>query len=89
MDYDSGLIFSKVEFVIDRTPLDEILPKLEKALANPHTAEVIDLLTHEQYFWPFYGNYMPDHHQRLDRAFAFLSEHGYKPVFLDDGFYGA
>ncbi|MDD4869295.1 MAG: hypothetical protein PHR77_01950 [Kiritimatiellae bacterium] len=89
MDYNSGLIFSKVEFVVNGTPLDQILPKLEKALANPNTAEVIDLLTHEQYFWSFYKNYLPDHPKRLDRAFAFLSERGYKPVFLDDGFYGA
>jgi len=88
MDYNSGLIFSKVEFVINGTPLDQIIPKLEKSIANPNTAEVIDLLTHEQYFWPFYKNYLPDHPQRLDRAFAFLSERGYVPVFLDDGFYG-
>ncbi len=89
MDYNSGLVFSKVEFVVDRTPLDEISPKLEQTFSNPNTAEVIDLLAHEQYFWPFYRYYMPDHHQRLDRAFSLLTEHGYKPVFLDDGFYGA
>lgn len=51
--------------------------------------EIIDLFTHEQYFWPFYKSYVPDHAQRLDAAIRWVTEHGYKPVFFHEGLLGA
>ena len=84
LDVDSGIVFSKIDLVANLVPLDDTVPTLEKVIADPNTAEFIDLMTHEQYFWPFYRNYLPDHWDRLDRAFAFLTERGYKPVFMND-----
>ncbi len=84
VDVDSGITFSKIDMVLNLTSLNRIVPTLEAALADPNTAEFIDLLTHEQYFWPFYKNYIPDHWDRLDRAFAFVTERGYRPVFIND-----
>ena len=88
LDVDSGIVFSKMDIVINSVPLDAVVPTLEKSVADPNTAEFVDLMTHEQYFWPFYKNYLPDHWDRLDRAFAFVTERGYKPVFLNDPFLG-
>ncbi|MDZ7620433.1 MAG: hypothetical protein U1E05_25805 [Patescibacteria group bacterium] len=85
-DYPSGIVFSKVDMVINNTPLDQIVPKIDAAMADPRQGEVIDFLTHEQYFWPFYHNYLPDHPQRMDRAIEYVTRHGYKPVFLQDEF---
>ncbi len=84
--YASGIVFSKVDMVLDQTPLDQITPRLEAIMADPRQAEVMDLLTHEQYFWPFYHNYRPDMAQRMDRAIEHLTRHGYGPVFLQDEF---
>lgn len=85
-DHVSGVTFSKVDIVVNNTPLDQIVPHLEKVVADPRQNEIIDVLTHEQYFWPFYTNYLPDHPQRMERAIKFLTERGYKPVFLQDEF---
>lgn len=87
-DFDSGIIFSRVDIVVNNTPLDKVVPTLQAAMADPRQGEIIDLLTHEQYFWPFYQVYLPDHAERLDRAIGWLTEHGYQPVFLQDGFLG-
>ena len=87
-DFASGIIFSKVDIVVNSTPLAEIVPRLNRVAADPAQGEIIDLLTHEQYFWPFYENYLPDHAQRMDRAVELLTRGGYKPVFLQDGFLG-
>ncbi len=87
-DFASGIIFSRVDMVVNNTPLDKIVPTLEAVVADPCQGEIVDLLTHEQYFWPFYQVYLPDHAQRLDRAIGFLTQRGYKPVFLQDGFLG-
>lgn len=88
-DYSSGLIFSKVELVCNNTP-PECAPRILEALArDPATAEVMDLITHEQYFWPHYKNHLPDHFQRCESAIRWCAENGYAPVFFHQGIAGA
>lgn len=87
-DFESGIVFSRVDIVCNSVPLDKIEATLEPQIADPNTAEIVDLFTHEQYFWPFYRNYLPDHPQRLDAAIRWVTERGYKPVFFHEGFLG-
>jgi len=88
MDFDSGIAFSKVDIICNNTPIERIVPTLEPLANDPNRAEIMDLFTHEQYFWPFYSNYVPDHGQRLETAIRWVTERGYKPVFLHEGFLG-
>jgi hypothetical protein len=88
-DFESGIVFSKIDIVINNTPLERIVPTLAPLTNDPNTAEIMDLLTHEQYFWPFYRNHLPDHPARMDAAIRWVTENGYKPVFLHEGFLGA
>ena len=87
-DFDSGIVFSMVDIVCNNTPVDRVVPTLEPASKDPNRAEIMDLFTHEQYFWPFYVNHVPDHAQRLDAAIRWVTENGYKPVFFHEGFLG-
>ena len=88
MDFDSGIVFSRVDIVCNSTPIERIVPTLEPLTRDPNQAEIMDLFTHEQYFWPFYANYIPDHFERLAVAIRWVTEHGYKPVFFHEGFLG-
>jgi hypothetical protein len=88
MDFGCGIMFSRVDIVCNNTPVPDIAPMLEKLAANPNQAEVMDLFTHEQYFWPFYRLYVPDHGKRLETAIRWVTEHGYKPVFYHEGLLG-
>ena len=87
-NFDNGLLFVKIDLCCNRVPLKDTLPTLQHAYDNPNTREVMDLGTHEQYFWPFYESYRPDHAQRLDTAIRFVTEHGYEPVFFHEGLMG-
>ena len=87
-DFESGIVFSRVDIVCNSVPVDRIVDTLQPQTENPDTAEIMDLFTHEQYFWPFYRNYLPDHPQRLDVAIRWVTEQGYKPVFFHEGFLG-
>ena len=87
-DFDSGIVFSRVSIVCNGVPVDRIVGTLEPLAKDPNLAEIMDLFTHEQYFWPFYRNYIPDHPRRLDVAIRWVTEHGYKPVFFHEGFLG-
>ncbi|MGQ9564203.1 MAG: hypothetical protein ACUVTH_11795 [Thermogutta sp.] len=89
IDYDSGMTFSKIDIVVNLVPLDQIPGVLEAAYGDPNQAEVMDLMTHEQHFWPFYTHYIPEHFQRLETAIRWVTERGYRPVFLHEGFLGA
>lgn len=88
-DFDSGIVFSKVDIVCNSTPVERTVPTLEPLTKDPNTAEIMDLFTHEQYFWPFYAHHIPDHAQRLDTAIRYVTEQGYKPVFYHEGLLGA
>jgi hypothetical protein len=87
-DFESGIVFSRVDIVCSTVPIDRIAGTLEPLTKDPNTAEIMDLFTHEQYFWPFYHNYIPDHPKRLDVAIRWVTDHGYKPVFLHEGLLG-
>ena len=87
-DFDSGITFSKIDMIINCTLLEKIVPTLETVYRDARQNEVIDLLTHEQYFWPFYKGYLPDHPQRMDAALRWVTEKGYEPVWLHEGLLG-
>lgn len=88
MDWDLGIVFSRIDMVVNSTPLEAIVPKLEAREADPERSDVVDLLTHEQYFFPHYANYIPDHAERLERAIRWVTDHGYAPVFFHEGLLG-
>ncbi len=56
--------------------------------AESGQAEILDLMTHEHIFWPFYSAYLADHPQRIETAIRWATDRGYEPVFLHEGFLG-
>jgi hypothetical protein len=87
-DFDSGIVFSRTSIVVNCVPTNKIAGTLEPLAKDPNLAEIMDLLTHEQYFWPFYYHYIPEHAERLDTTLRWVTERGYKPVFFHEGFLG-
>lgn len=87
-DFPSGIVFSKIDMVCNTVPLERIVPRLEEIGQDPNQSEIFDLMTHEQYFWPFYARYLPDHAERIETAIRWVTERGHEPVFLHEGFLG-
>ena len=71
-------------------PLKDIPSRYEEifARAEKNGFETFTLASHEQYTFPYYPNYLPDHMERLECASRCLSEYGCKPVFFNDGILG-
>ena len=44
-------------------------------------------ILHEQYWWPFYKNFVPDIYERYATAFRFALDRGYQPIWIEDGFF--
>jgi sugar lactone lactonase YvrE len=88
-DVQEDLFFIRHDMVINLFPLADIVPRLEQVAADPHQAEIMELMIHEPYFYPDYVEYEPDYRQRVECAIHWVTRHGYKPVFYDEGFLGA
>jgi hypothetical protein len=87
-DTSIDMLFVRHDMVINSFKPEQIVPVLEKIAADPHQAEVMELMIHEQYFYPDYRAYEPDYRERVERAIKFVAERGYRPVFYSDGFLG-
>ena len=73
------------------TPIEEIKKRFakQKENAEKYKFEVFCAASHEQYTFPYYPNYIPDHLQRIECATRCLVEDlGCKPVFANDGIMG-
>jgi hypothetical protein len=88
MDFDSRIVFFRDAIVCNETPVDRVAPTLDPLYRESDRRDTINLLTHEQYTWPFYHAYVPDHAQRIETAIRWCTERGYKPVFFHEGLLG-
>jgi hypothetical protein len=71
-------------------PLNEIPNRLAKAIekANSSGNNFISVGSHEQYTFPYYSNYLPDHMERLKLMATILRENNFEPCFFNDGIFG-
>ncbi len=88
-DTQLDLLFVRHDIVLNSFTPPQILERLERIGADPHQAEVMELMIHEQYFYPDYRAYEPDYKQRVETAIRWATERGYRPAFFGDGFLGA
>lgn len=89
MHFDSGLIFySASTGTREWTPLEKTGPNLLAVIENPAKSHLLNIAGHEQYWWPFYKNFVPDLYERYAAAFRFVLDRGYKPIWIEDGFFG-
>jgi hypothetical protein len=70
--------------VINNQKLDKIVPQLDEIKKDRRKSAFIDLMIHEQYFYPDYKEYQPDYREKVITAMKWATENGYKPSFLSD-----
>lgn len=88
-DPDMDMVFVSCDCVVNSYKLEDIEPHLEKTCTSAQTAEVIELLIHEQYFRRELPNYQPDVKDKVVRAIEWVDRRGYTPVLFSEGFVGA
>ncbi len=75
-DTREDVIFVRHDLVINTLPLDKIVPHLEKVAADPHQSELLELMIHEQYFYPGYVNYQPDFRAKVEKTIEWVTRKG-------------
>ena len=71
-------------------PLDQLPQRFAAADAAAKScgSEVFSAVSHEQYEFPYYHNYLPDGMARLECAAKLMAESGCTPVFFSEGLLG-
>ncbi len=89
-DPDFGVIFARSGNCCNLCPKEVLKSRYEIMFRDAATSgnEVFGALSHEQYTFPYYGNYLPDHFERMDYASQLLTEYGCKPVYFAEGVLG-
>jgi hypothetical protein len=85
-DNKEGIIFARIALVVNGVKLDEIIPYLDN-VKKTYTPRYIDLMIHEQYFYPPYAGYQPDFREKVMTAVKWAVDNGYKPSFLKESVY--
>ncbi|MGQ9513710.1 MAG: hypothetical protein ACUVTL_01435 [Thermoproteota archaeon] len=88
-DNEADIFFIKHDLVINLIEPDDIEPTLEFIASNPHRSELMEVMIHEQYFYPELPLYEPDAKERVETTLRWLKRNGYKSVFYEEGFLGA
>jgi len=83
-DNKEGIIFVRCAIIINTEKLEDIVPFLDNIKKDPHMSAYMDLLIHEQYFYPFYPAYQPDYRQKVLTAVKWAADNGYSPAFLEE-----
>ncbi|MBR2358313.1 MAG: hypothetical protein IKA65_09865 [Lentisphaeria bacterium] len=91
--YDPGLkIFFHHDWIIcNLLGLKDIPELFQQTLsrAELYKTDIFSAGGHEQYSFPYYGNYQPDHLQKLEETIRLMVETAQcKPVFYQDGLLG-
>ena len=71
-------------------PLQTIPKQFEQIMENVerYGVDAVKFGSHEQYSFPSYPNYLPDHFDRIALTARLFKESCFEPVFFNDGFLG-
>lgn len=83
-DPETGMIFVRNDLVLNALPAGEIRPRLDGLRGSGRRTDFVEVMIHEQYFYPDYSHYLPDFAARMETAILWLRENGYRSVFLDE-----
>ena len=89
-DPSLDLIFFFGGICCNLVPLAEIPGRFEAMLRNAeqYGIDTLKFASHEQYTFPNYPNYLPDHMERIALTARLFKENGFSPVFFNEGLLG-
>ena len=82
-NHDTDILHARIDLVLNVIKYGELEQKLTEIYRDPHRSGFIEIMIHEQYFYPEYKNYIPEFSQMVIEAAGWLHAHGYTGTFTD------
>jgi hypothetical protein len=76
-DTETGILFARIDRVLNGWTLEENLRMLKEVMASPTRGGFVSVMIHEQYFYPDYRSYRPDFEARVLEPCALIAANGY------------
>ena len=86
-DFEADMTYFRSTVICNYYTPEEIRDIVEKAALEDKNG-ILALETHEQYSFPSYFNYIPDHFARIESAIKTAVSLGYQSSFFAEGFLG-
>ena len=83
-DEEEGITVTSSNVCLNSFTPEQIPKKLDSMTSKYPLCGFIDLIIHEQYFYPHYVNYLPDYRERVEAGIRWCAEHGYEPSFRSE-----
>lgn len=89
-NFELGIFIARGCVCCNLVPLAETPGRLQQffTMAEGNGNHIFGAASHEQYSFPYYANYLPDHLDRIELAVRQLTEYGCRPVFFSQGLLG-
>jgi len=81
MDHSENMIYGKIDVVLNLYTKEEIVARLEHARTLHPKKGFIEVMIHEQYFYPTYGAFIPNYSELIFTACKWCRDNGYEPAF--------
>ena len=88
-DTREDLLFTTYDLCCNHHQAADFPGLLAARAADPAHSQLMEVMIHEQYFYPHYVSYLPDYEARVETCVRWLTENGYRSVQYDEGFLGA
>ena len=75
-----GVVHAGIDVILNLYEPTEIVALLQALQGRAH----IQVMIHEQYFYPDYVYYQPNFQEKLEKTMAYLTENGYESAFLEE-----
>lgn len=83
-DPKSGMIYYGCDAILNKRNLEDLAPWMDEFADKYPNRPFVDVLIHEQYFYPDYKRYLPDYEERVIAGVKWCHDHGYRPIFVQD-----
>lgn len=87
-DFNAAMLYLRGTLICNYWTPAEIAEIIDNTVKTSPNHDILSLETHEQYTFPGYFNYLPDHTERMESAIRRATELGYKPVWFAEGVLG-
>ena len=88
-DRQEDLLFTTYDLCCNHHQAADFPGLLADRAADPAHSQLMEVMIHEQYFYPHFVSYLPDYEDRVETCVRWLTENGYRSVQYDEGFLGA
>ena len=83
-DHEEDMVFRAGDIVLNSHTPEEITAILNKIPEQYPNRSYVDLLIHEQYFYPHYSIYLPDYKERVLTGVKWCVDRGFESAFISE-----